>query len=164
MKSTLGVELAPGEECYAIVRPSGIFFFPRLALGVVWFLLPFLFVWTLWRLGLIGLVIALLFLITSIWFLRRLEASWRGSGLVLTNLRCIDVSRSISRKGALVHDVPWAEVGEIAAERSRWLGWFGVGSVEVHLRPPHAFSFILPGVIRPHRVAKLIAEVQSLSV
>lgn len=164
MKNTLGVELQAGEECYAIVRCSGLFFLPRLVLGVVWFFLPFMFVWTLWRLGLIGLVIALLFLLTSIWFLRRLEASWRGSGLILTNLRCIDVSRSISGKEALVSEVSWAEVKEAEARMSRLLGWAGLGSVEVHLQEPHSFSFLLPGVVRPRRVAKLIAEVQSLSV
>ncbi|MBI1908219.1 hypothetical protein HYS28_02260 [Candidatus Uhrbacteria bacterium] len=161
MTGRLGVTLRDHEEQYAVVRAAPLAFAPRFAWGLAWTLTPFFFLFPLLRLDLLGIVFIALLAVSGVLYLLNLRAGWYGSGLVVTNQRCIDVTR----KGIgppLVTDASWRDIERISVVPGPvWHRLLGLGGVRVELRGPSPFAFLLSGVRNPDLVAAMLSEVQS---
>lgn len=160
MTGRFGVPLHDDEERYAIIRASFASYLPRFIFGTAWALAPFIFFFPLLRLAWTGVAFVILLALSGVLYLLNLRASWFGSGLVVTNKRCVDVTR----KGVgapLITEVAWSDVAEVKkVPGSIWQRLCGLGTIRVDLRSPSPFSFALSGVRKPELVARLLTEVQ----
>lgn len=162
MTSVLGVQLYEGEERCAVIRSDVRALLPKFLFGVAWTLLPAFFFFPLLRLGFFGFVFAALLAIGGLVYLLNLRASWFGTGIVATTLRCIDVSRRGFAPSTIVA-VPWEDVTVVSlAPRSLLHTLLGLGTIRVDFVESRGFSFVMKGIRNPKRVQQLLHEVQYL--
>lgn len=160
MKDIANLNLYDGEERCAVVRADYRAFLPRIAFGVLWLLLPFFFFFPLLRMGFFGLGFGAALFVSAFVYLFSLRATWHGSALVVTTLRCIDVTRHGFRR-AVVVAVPWKLVIAVHVDaRTVWQKAFGLGSIRVDVADAAPFSFLLSGVKDPIRIQELFHDVQ----
>ncbi len=162
MKDIAHLTLYDGEERYAVIRADYRAFLPRIAFGVLWLLLPFFFFFSLLRMGVFGLGFGAALTLSALLYLFSLRATWHGSALVVTTLRCIDVTRRGFRR-AIIAAVPWKSVTAVHVDaQTVWQKAFGLGSVRVDVADAVPFSFVLSGVNDPRRIQELFDDVQCL--
>lgn len=162
MTNVLGVQLYDDEERCAVIRRDVRALLPKFIFGVAWTLLPAFFFFPLLRLGVFGFVFAALLAIGGLVYLLNLRSSWFGTALLVTTLRCIDVSRR-GFAPATVVAVPWSDVTVVStAPRSLFHALLGLGTIRVDFVESRGFSFVMKGVRNPNRVQQLLHEVQYL--
>ncbi len=84
------IELKPHEEVLEVVHASVL---PKLwvfALTTIWTVLPFFFLFPLWRQGMWGVVVFLIWLVSGLILLWRLSLIWTRTVFLITDMRVID--------------------------------------------------------------------------
>jgi hypothetical protein len=87
------IQLKPEEEILMVNREVVLPRLPKILLLALWFLLPFFFLFPLFRIGWIGVVLFLLLVIPAAVFLFRAYRTWSDTLLIITDLRVVDVER-----------------------------------------------------------------------
>src|SRR3989338_3977954 len=90
MEAPKFIELKAHEEVLEVVNASIIPRLIRVTLLVIWTLLPFFFLFPLWREGGIGLTIFVVWLFSGILLLMRTYIMWARTVFVVTDMRVID--------------------------------------------------------------------------
>ena len=88
------IQLKPEEEILMVNREVILPRAPKIALYVLWFLLPFFFLFPLFRLGFLGVLLFLILIIPAGVFLYRAYLTWSDTMLIITDRRVVDVERS----------------------------------------------------------------------
>lgn len=162
MSNRLGVILHENEEPYAVLRADRLAYAPRLLFGLLWTLTPFFFLFPLLRLNGLGVACIVLLALSGVFSLLNTRASWYGSALVLTNHRCIDVTRR-GLGPPVVTVAAWSNIAAIKIVPGRiWHRLCGLGAVRIDLSTPSLLSFVHAGVRNPELVRNLVCEVQSV--
>lgn len=155
----LGVVLEAHEERYAVVRSDPRAYIGRVLLGVLWILTPWFFLFPLLRLHWLGVLCVGLLTLSGMLFLLQSRARWLGSALVLTNLRCVDVTRQ-GFAAPIITSVPWSDIQEIVVAPARlWQRVLRLSNIRIDIRSAPQLSLLLPAVRRGELVRKLVNEV-----
>jgi len=106
------VKLKPEEQVVAIVHQSLMPQAGRVAVLVLNFLLPFFFMFPLWRSGIIGVAIFLAWLGVAVYLLVRLFFRFANTVLVITDRRVVDVDQK-AIFDRVVSEAPFAQIDEV---------------------------------------------------
>jgi len=87
------IKLKPGEEVLEVVREDMIPHIPRFSLLLLWFVIPFFFLFPLFHDGWVGILIFLALVISAAFVGLRSYVVWSNTVLILTDRRAIDVER-----------------------------------------------------------------------
>lgn len=88
------VQLKPNEEVLLVVREDMIPHMPKFLFLLVWFLLPFFFLFPLISFGIPGVVVFAFAVLSSILFLIRYSLMRRYTALIITDRRIVDVEQA----------------------------------------------------------------------
>ncbi len=153
-------ELKPHEEILETVHQTLVPNTPRFALYVLWLVIPFFFLFPLFREGLGGVLVFLGLVISGGVMLLRRSMRWSGTVLVLTDKRIID----IDQRGffdRIVTEVAYTQIDEASYRvKGFWATIFRYGSIRLDLNGSAAdiqFDF----VPRPARVHNLINDLRA---
>ncbi len=116
MRPEYAVQLKPDEEILDVVREHAATHAWAWLLAVAWLLLPFFLAWPLFRYGPVGVAVFGALLASGLLYAWLRWRHWRGTMLVVTNRRVIDVETS-GLFGRRVTSVPFRRVDEVVVER-----------------------------------------------
>lgn len=153
------IQLKPHEEVLEVVRESIIPQIPRFSLLVLWFVLPFFFLFALFREGVMGVIIFLVVLLSAIFFLSRAVFRWSNTVLVVTDMRIVDIDQN----GFFDRTVTEAVFKQIDEVNYRVKGFvptiFRYGTVRIHMRGSAA-DIEFARMTRPARIHDLINDLR----
>lgn len=152
-------QLKPHEEILEIVRESMIPRAPKFSLYVLWLVVPFFFLFALFREGIVGVVIFFLVLVTALVFSWRAFFRWSNTVLVVTDMRIVD----IDQKGFFDRTVTETSYKQIDEVNYRMKGFFSTifryGTIRLHLRGSAA-DIEFQSIVRPARIHDLINDLR----
>ncbi len=151
MMNHILVPLHDHEERYGMFRASGRSMAPKVMLGIIWTLLPFILLFEILRLEWYGVGLLLIVGISGLRYLLAVRAGWYGSVWVITNERVIDVTKKGFAKPVLT-SVLWADVKEVKLASK---------TICIETKTKVPMTLVLVGVKKPTLVMNLISEVQS---
>lgn len=152
-------ELKPHEEVLATVRESMIPNFWGFFLYIVWLLVPFFFLFPLFRQGIAGMIVFFGLAGSGFVLLLRRYIRWRGSTLILTDKRVVD----IDQKGffdQIVTEAPYEQIDEASYRIKGFCATvFRYGDVRMDLSGSAA-DIIFKNIYRPSRIHNLINDLR----
>ncbi len=152
-------ELKPHEEILAIVRQSLFPLFWRFFLYVLWLLIPFFFLFPLFREGVGGVVVFFGLVGSGFVFLMRQFFSWTGTVFIVTDKRVVD----IDQRGffdRIVTEAPYFQIDEASYRiKGFWATIFRYGSIRLELAGSSA-DIQFDRVSRPARIHNLINDLR----
>ncbi len=159
MKAESLFELKPHEEIVTIVNESMIPHLPRFALMVIWLVVPFFFVFPLFKEGLGGMIVFFGLLLSGMFFTYRTFFRWSRTVFVITDRRIID----IEQRGffdRVVTEAPFHKIDEASYRVKGFIPtMFKYGVVRLHLRGSAA-DIEFKHVARPAKVHNLINDLR----
>ncbi|MBI2473115.1 PH domain-containing protein [Candidatus Uhrbacteria bacterium] len=159
MEAPKFIELKAHEEVLEVVYASMIPRLPRVTLLVVWILLPFFFLFPLWREGGIGLAIFAIWLFSGVLLLVRAYLTWSRTVFVVTDMRVIDYDQ----KGffhRVVTQTRFDQIDEVSYHiKGIFPTLFGYGTLQLQLQGSSA-DIQVEQVKRPNRIADLINDLR----
>ena len=155
-------ELKPHEDVLEIVRESIIPNLFRLSVYIIWVLVPFFFLFPLFRQGMVGIVIFFLLALSGVFMLTRRLKRWSGTMLVLTDKRIVD----IDQRGFFdrtVTETPYSQIDE-ASYRVKGVcaTLFRFGSVRLEVKGSAA-DIQFERIFHPARIHDLINDLRQES-
>lgn len=154
------VQLKPEEEVLEVVREDLIPHAPRFALLFLWFVIPFFFLFPLFRQGWVGVALFFALAGSAAFVGLRSYLRWANTMLILTDRRIIDVERS-GLFDRVVSETAYAHVDDVTY-RVKGIAptLFRYGDVRVHVAGTGA-DIEVRRVARPSRVHDLINDLRS---
>lgn len=153
------VELKPREEVLSIVHQSLIPNVGKFLVFGLWFLLPFFFLFPLFREGIWGIIVFFGLLFSGFFFLLRHYLRWSGTVLIVTDKRVID----IDRRGffdRVVTEASFSQIDEVSYRvKGFWATVFRYGSLRLDLAGSAA-DIQFEQMIRPARVHDLLNDLR----
>jgi hypothetical protein len=154
------IQLKPKEEVMQVVHASIVPHFGRLFLLFIWFILPFFFLFPLWRQGTWGIAVFFVWLFSGCVLFYRGYARWGKTVFVVTDRRIIDVEQ----KGVfhrVVTEARYAQIDEVSYHIKGFFPTiFRYGAVRLQLHGSAA-DIQVDYVSRPSRVTDLINDLRS---
>ena len=156
------IELRPHEEVLRVVHTTLIPRFWRWLLLYIWTILPFFFLFPLWREGRWGVIVFLVWLGSGIVLLTRAYLIWVRTVFIVTDQRIID----LDQQGFFVREATEAQHEQIDEVSYHVKGViptiFRYGTLSLHLHGSSADIVVSP-VKRPVRLAALVNDVRTES-
>ncbi len=87
------IQLKPDEEVLMTVRQDFVPFVPRMVFFALWFVIPFFFLFPLFRQGAWGVGVFLLLVLSAVFFSLRSWFAWQRTIFVVTDRRLIDIDQ-----------------------------------------------------------------------
>jgi hypothetical protein len=160
MEAPKFIELKPREEVLDVVHSSIVPHMGRLALLVIWLVLPFFFLFPLFRQGTFGIVVFFVWLLSGLILFFRAYARWAKTVFVVTDRRVIDCDQ----KGLfhrVVTEARYDQIDEVSYHIKGFLPTvFRFGMIRLQLHGSAA-DIQLEQVTRPHKVTDLINDLRS---
>jgi len=152
-------ELKPHEDVLEIVRESLIPILPCLVLYILWVLVPFFFLFPLFRQGMMGLLIFFVLALSGVIMLTRRLKRWSATMLVLTDKRIVDVEQR-GFFDRIVTETPYSQIDE-ASYRVKGLcaTVFRYGSIRLELKGSAA-DIQFERIFHPARIHDLINDLR----
>lgn len=154
------IELKPREEVLETVRETVYPKVWRMSLLLIWFLIPFFFLFPLFRIGAFGVVIFFLLVLSALFFLGREFTKWSRTVLVVTDKRVIDVDQ----KGYFDKVVTETSYKQIDEASYRVKGFFPTifryGVITLKLRGAAA-DIEFSNITKPARVHNIINDLMN---
>lgn len=154
------IQLKPREEVLEVVHASLVPRAHRFFLLLVWLLLPFFFLFPLWRYGTVGIVTFAIWVLSGVILLYRAYAKWGNTVFIVTDRRVIDCEQ----KGLfhrVVTEARYDQIDEVSYHIKGFLPTiFRFGSIHLQLHGSAADIYI-DQVTRPQRVTDLINDLRS---
>lgn len=156
------IELKAREEVLNVVRVSLL---PKLwvfALATIWTALPFFFLFPLWRQGIWGIVVFLIWFVSGIVILSRLYFMWKRTVFVVTDMRIVDYDqRGFFHR--VVTEARFEQIDEVSVQVNGIVATlFRYGALRLKLRGAAA-DIEIEQVKRPEQLADLINDLRSQS-
>lgn len=152
-------ELKPHEEVLATVRESLIPNGWRFLIFIVWLLIPFFFLFPLFREGVGGMVVFFGLAASGLVLLLRQYIRWHGSTLIMTDKRVVD----IEQKGffdRVVTEAPYSQIDEASYRiKGFWATVFRYGVIRMDLSGSAA-DIEFQNIYRPSRIHNLINDLR----
>lgn len=153
------IQLKPEEEVLDVVHEDVIPHLPRFFLLCLWFVIPFFFLFPLFREGFLGVVVFFSLAGSAAIFFLRTFTKWVNTVLVITDRRVIDVERR-GFFDRVVSEVPYAHVEDVTYRvKGIWPTLFRYGDVRLHVAGSAA-DIEFYRVPRPSRVHDLINDLR----
>lgn len=106
------IEQKPGEEIIEVVQASLIPLFPKLVLYFFWIVLPFFFLFPLFRAGAWGVLAFFLVLLSGVFFAVREWYQWNLTVCVITDRRVVDIDQQ-GFFNRVTSEVPYRNISDI---------------------------------------------------
>ena len=106
------IQFKPGEDILAIMHQSVIPHTPKFVLIFLWFLVPFFFLFPLFRAGFPGILIFLALFLSSLVLWLRSYRRWFRTVVIVTDRRLIDLDQR-GLFDCVVTEAPFAQVDEV---------------------------------------------------
>lgn len=152
-------ELKPHEEVLATVRESLIPNGWRFLIFIVWLLIPFFFLFPLFREGVGGMIVFFGLAASGLVLLLRQYIRWHGSTLIMTDKRVVD----IEQKGffdRVVTEAPYSQIDEASYRiKGFWATVFRYGVIRMDLSGSAA-DIEFQNIYRPSRIHNLINDLR----
>ncbi|MBI5370343.1 PH domain-containing protein [Candidatus Uhrbacteria bacterium] len=159
MKSSRSFELKPHEEALATVRQAILPNSPKFMIYIVWLLIPFFFLFPLFRLGIGGVAVFFGLVISGGLLLLRQYIRWSGTHLILTDKRVVD----IEQRGffdRVVTEAPYTQIDEASYRiKGFWATVLRYGSVRFDLSGSAA-DIQFDHINRPARIHNLVNDLR----
>jgi hypothetical protein len=159
MEAPAFIELKPREEVLDVIHASILPRVGKLALLIVWVMLPFFFLFPLMREGGIGVVAFVIWLSSGLIALYRAYYMWANTVFVVTDKRVVDCEQ----KGLFHRVVTEARFDQIDEVSYYIKGFaptiFRYGTVLIQLHGSSADIHVME-VKRPHRVTDLMNDLR----
>ncbi|MBI4256935.1 PH domain-containing protein [Candidatus Uhrbacteria bacterium] len=156
------IELKPREEVLEVIRATVL---PKLwvfGLTSIWTVLPFFFLFPLWRQGTGGIVVFLVWLVSGILLLWRHYWLWMRTVFLVTDLRVVDYDQ----RGFFfreVADARFEQIDEVSVQvKGIMATLFGYGTLRLKLQGAAA-DMEIERVKRPEHLADLINDLRNQS-
>lgn len=152
----------PGEEILLIARQSLIPKSGKLILYAAWFLLPFFFLYPLFRLGTWGVILFFALVISGMVLFWRLFHTWSHTLFLITDQRLIDVDqRAVFDR--VVTETRFDQIEEVRYRMQGVLSMiFRYGTISVRLRG-NAADVEFAHVRKPARIQELLNDLRKAS-
>lgn len=152
-------ELKPHEEILSTVHQSIVPNVWKFLLYALWLLIPFFFLFPLFREGVIGAVIFFLLVITGLLFFLRAYVRWFGTVLILTDKRVVDIDQR-GYFDRIVTEASYNQIDEASYRvKGFWSTVFRYGSIRLDLAGSAA-DIEFEKISRPARVHDLINDLR----
>lgn len=153
------VQLKPEEEVLEVVHEDLVPRLPGFALLFVWFVIPFFFLFPLFREGWVGVLIFFALAGSAAVMAARAYVKWANTVLVLTDRRVIDVERR-AFFDRVISETPYAHIDDVTY-RVKGIAptLFRYGDLRVHVAGSAA-DIEFRRVARPSRVHDLINDLR----
>ncbi len=152
-------ELKPHEEILSTVRQSLIPNMGKFLLFILWLLIPFFFLFPLFRLGIGGIIVFFGLALSGLLFLVRQYMRWSGTTLILTDKRVVD----IEQRGffdRVVTEAPYTQIDESSYRiKGFWATVFRYGFLRFDLSGSAA-DIEFKHVSRPAKVHNLVNDLR----
>ncbi len=162
MQAPKFLELKAREEVLEVVHGALMPRFLRFFFCVIWLVLPFFFLFPLWKQGAFGFVVFFLWLISGVILLFRQYIMWDRTVFVITDSRVVDHEQ----KGLfyrVVTEARYDQIDEVSYQLKglvQTLFRFGLVRLELH---GASADIVVPHVVRPAHLADLINDLRSSS-
>ena len=107
------IQLRPGEEIFTVVHEHFIPHFPKILLFFLWLVIPFFFLFPLWREGILGIIIFFALIGSASIYAFRFFFKWSHTVLIITDQRVIDIEQK-SFFDRIVTEIPIHSIDEAA--------------------------------------------------
>lgn len=145
------------EYLVLLVRTHGIKSLLKSIPWVFFFFLLFLFLFPLFRLGMIGSVLFFVCLGIDLFFIFRILITWYGTCFIITNQRVIIVIRTGYFKKN-VQETPFSSIAEISYQTNGFLQMLlSFGSIKLTFPPPRE-PFFLHSIGRPETLLDTLSR------
>jgi len=160
MNVSKSLELKAREELLEVVHASIL---PRLGKGflfAVWTILPFFFLFPLWRAGMWGIILFAVWLLSGLFLLGRAYLVWARTVFFITDMRVIDQDqRGFFYK--VVTEARYDQIDEVSYHVKGIIPTlFRYGTLSLQLRGSSA-DIQVPHVKHPERLTNLINDLRS---
>ncbi len=153
------IQLKPEEEVLEVVREDVVPHLPRFLLLFLWFVIPFFFLFPLFRQGIGGVVLFLALAGSAAVIGWRSYLKWSNTVFMLTDRRVIDVER----KGffdRVVSEVPYAHIDDVTYRVKGIIPtMFRFGDVRLHISGSNA-DIEFRRVPKPSRIHDLVNDLR----
>ncbi|MBI4592115.1 hypothetical protein HY733_01570 [Candidatus Uhrbacteria bacterium] len=153
------IELKPREDVLAIVRASVVPLFWKFVLASLWIVLPFFFLFPLWRLGIWGVVAFFVWLASGIFVLLRLYLMWVRTVFLVTDMRVVDYDqRGFFHR--VVTEARFEQIDEVSV-RVKGMGatLFRYGTLQLKLHGAAA-DIEIEYVKKPEQLSSLVNDLR----
>ena len=149
----------PNEEILLIVRESLVPKSGKLCLFALWFLVPFFFLYPLFRMGAIGFVIFTVLVVSGIFLFWKTFRLWSHTLLVITDRRLIDIDQR-GLFDRVVTETAFDHIDEVSYRMQGMMSTVcGYGTVTVRLHGESA-DVVFKSVRKPSRVQNLLNDLR----
>lgn len=153
------IELKGNEEALEIVNASLVPRVWKFILLVLWALLPFFFLFPLWREGMIGIIVFVFWLASGLLLLFRAYVCWARTVLVITECRVIDHDQR-GFFNRVVTEARFDQMDEVSFQVKGIMPTiFRYGILKIQLRGSSA-DLRIDDAKRPDRLANLINDLR----
>lgn len=155
------IQLKPNEEVVAVVHQSMVPHLHKFALAFLLVLLPFFFMFPLFRSGALGVLGFFILLAVTLYILGRVFLKWANTVLVITDRRIIDIDQK-ALFDRLVSEAPYAQIDDVSHRIKGVMPTiFRYGQVKV-LMSGNAADIEFGRVKQPQRVHDLIQDLRKV--
>jgi len=153
------IQLKPEEEVLEVVHEDVVPHLPRFGLLLLWFVIPFFFLFPLFREGWIGVAIFFALAGSAAVMFLRAYVKWANTVLVITDRRVIDVERR-AFFDRLISETPFAHIDDVTYRVKGVVPTlFRYGDLRVHVSGAAA-DIEFRRVARPSRVHDLLNDLR----
>ncbi|MFA4845167.1 MAG: PH domain-containing protein [Patescibacteria group bacterium] len=159
MQAPRFLELKAREEVIEVVQGVLTPRLPKFLLLVIWLVLPFFFLFPLWKQGTIGIVIFFLWLLCGLILLFRYYLIWSRTLFVITDRRVVDHEQ----KGffhRVVTEARFEQIDEVSYQVKGVFGTlFRYGLIQLELHGASA-DIVIPCVAHPAHITDLLNDLR----
>jgi len=151
------VELKDDEELILEVRHYFFVFLPHLIIGFLIMVIDFFLLYFLFRQGIWGIVIFVIILAISLFYLFRVVFFWKKNYIIITSRRIIDNDRQgfFQKK---VSEIPFEKVNNVLySSKGMWQHLLKYGNIEIQLIGSEK-PLIIYNIKDPEDIQKLLNE------
>jgi membrane protein YdbS with pleckstrin-like domain len=150
-----------GEEMMAVVRHFGLTFWPQILAVALLIILPFFFIFPLFKWGYWGVGLFLFLIFLGVLYAVRTFVVWYYNAFVITNLRIVDIDqRGFFER--IVSEAPYEKIQDVSYRRKGiWQTIFRYGNVRIQMSGTDS-GLEIKNVRGPERVQELISRMAHL--
>lgn len=153
------IQLKPEEEVLEVVHEDVVPHLPKFGLLLLWFVIPFFFLFPLFREGLVGVLLFFALAGSAAAVFMRAYVKWANTVLVITDRRVIDVERR-AFFDRVISETPYAHIDDVTYRVKGMIPtMFRYGDLRVHVAGAAA-DIEFRRVARPSRVHDLINDLR----
>lgn len=162
MEAPKYIELKAHEQVLDLVQASLLPKLWKFALAVVWTVLPFFFLFPLWRQGSWGVIVFFVWLVSGLLILGRLYLMWVRTVFLVTDMRVVDYDqRGFFHR--VVTEARFEQIDEVSVQVKGIVATiFRYGTLRLKLHGAAA-DIEIERVKRPEHLADLINDLRSRS-